>query len=1254
MQVTKLKDVRIVGCVNPFNDARVEVSFAAGQTVGKMLELVGIRPQFEPVIFINGEPGGPAHIGQPGDLVNFRVRPRISWPFGGGTAAPLVMGSGSTPAPAPQQKISSLGQIAGYALGIGGLAASLLLGLFSKSKTNTKSTEVNNLVSPVADSIPEPDAPPLDGFGGAKDTLLPQWTGVANRENKGGRIARIYGEKYRVFPAVGAHPYTLTEGGQNYLRVVYDYGYGPLVITNRKIGDRPIEELSTNVQFEHQSGKADDADFTLYTWDVEGTTFSSELIYGQSNTRTAQQIGDWIAVALNFPNGLYGKDNNGVFISKTCQINVLYRAIGGTTWTLLGSQVITDNVQTSKTVEYSFPVPNGQWEVSLVKMTADGNGTTTVNKVFWTGLKSWTAKNPFRPVFNQSGEEIRFCRDAVRALATNELSGALGLYSAEAASELRHWNGAGWDAPAISAWPPDIVLDILTGTANYEPVAEDLIDLDRFADWYDFCVEKGLKFNGVFDTETSVWEALKTVCAAGWAVPARINGKISVVVDKPEALPVQLFTPRNIMAGSFAANLNFRQPPDVLKMQFINPDTDWQQDERFVFADGKNENNARTNEVIQLQGVTDPALAWLHGRHQQAANLLRCWTYEFKADIEGIVCTLGDKILLRHDLLFWGLGQARISRLVKDGSNNITGLVLDASQTVETGKTYGIRIRFDDGAILEYQLSGKTEGEYTTFEFSTPIPHDSDDYPERGNLLSFGEYGKDSVPCTIIDMKHEPGFVVTITAGDYAEKVFEASEAPIPPYESNISLPHETNPFIPAPIVTSVQSDETVLTRDTDGAFQTRIFIGIAPAPPDTLFVEYQYKRSSATTWSNSETVSPGAQSISVYGVQDGEEYDVRICNRSVKQRISAWNEQIKNYRVIGKTTPPPDQPNNVDYEPASNVIKWFYDAAHGVTVPADYDGHELRMHWGNNEDWNQALVLGQRIQGGRFDVGGLARGLKTFMLKAVDVAGNYQAGPAAVIKLNFGDVDISNIVMDVPQHPTFAGIKTNCYVSGGKLRSQDDGSKFWKTALAKFWNSDTAAKFWTVNYVAGEYIWEYTPSINEQKPFKVLVDASITGPYVLEYQTVGKRLFWDGGSRPFWNRTPGIRFWGNTPDNDWLPLPTNGLPGEWIKYRFRLRLLASPNQVVVHSLNTRVDVNDLREIKDNYLISDPDGMQVVLSKSFRGIKYVTSALQRDPAHPDAYSVVIVDKNISGPTVQILDSTGAGTTGIVDLIIEGW
>ena len=69
--------------------------------------------------------------------------------------------------------------------------------------------------------------------------------------------------KHRVTPFYGALPYTEDVGDDQYLRALFIVGYGPLDITDIRIGETPITEFE-DVEYEVKEGYASDTAQTLY------------------------------------------------------------------------------------------------------------------------------------------------------------------------------------------------------------------------------------------------------------------------------------------------------------------------------------------------------------------------------------------------------------------------------------------------------------------------------------------------------------------------------------------------------------------------------------------------------------------------------------------------------------------------------------------------------------------------------------------------------------------------------------------------------------------------------------------------------------------------------------------------------------------------------------------------------------------------------------------------------------------------------
>ena len=88
-------------------------------------------------------------------------------------------------------------------------------------------------------------------------------------------IPKLYGAR-RIFPQYAASPYNELVGFNQYLRMLFLLGYGPLDISQIKIGDTAIEDYE-DVEWELRSGFPDDAPTWLYPGSVAETELNIQL-----------------------------------------------------------------------------------------------------------------------------------------------------------------------------------------------------------------------------------------------------------------------------------------------------------------------------------------------------------------------------------------------------------------------------------------------------------------------------------------------------------------------------------------------------------------------------------------------------------------------------------------------------------------------------------------------------------------------------------------------------------------------------------------------------------------------------------------------------------------------------------------------------------------------------------------------------------------------------------------------------------------
>ena len=353
---------------------------------------------------------------------------------------------------------------------------------------------------------------------------------------------------------------------------------------------------------------------------------------------------------------------------------------------------------------------------------------------------------------------------------------------------------------------------------------EIVIEADYAAETFDgteFVRSLERSYNQVIDYMTSVEDALWEVAAAGRAAPTYLDGKYSVVEDRPLTTPVQHFTPRN--SWNFSMEKVFVKTPHAFRVLFPNEEQNWEMDERIVYDDGYSASNATDYEQLELPGITHSELAYKHARYHLAVAKLRPETYSWYADVEHIVCTRGDLVRFSHDVLQVGLSWGRVISIQTSGGN-ATGVTLDEFCPMVTTKQYAIRFRKSDGTSLLKNVETKAEdGEYKELDFETPFPED--EAPAEGDLFLYGERTTESMELIIKSIEPVANLAAKITAVDAAPAVHDADVTDIPAYDSQMSFPPYIESEIGAPQVDSIRSDEAVLVRESDGSLRPRIVV---------------------------------------------------------------------------------------------------------------------------------------------------------------------------------------------------------------------------------------------------------------------------------------------------------------------------------------------------------------------------------------------------------------------------------------------
>jgi len=1100
------------------------------------------------------------------------------------------------------------------------------------------------------------------GFGGRADEVSPlrSLQGVRNDARPYQPIPRIFGRVVSYTPPRGVEFYTELSRGTSdqFLRVVFVIGEGPLSLSAFKIGDTPLANFE-DVTVRVREGYSTDPDLTLYPAQVREQALNIELKQANGYSQRRSEVStDEMSFDIVFPNGLQLITGRGRKYQLQVSFHVQYKAASSDVW--LNADISDDRVSVIKdgggqftiranskqairrTIRIEVP-ERGQYDLRVKRVTQDDQSdnegedqTVTTEQAFWTSFRSYRNDPPFNAT-NLATVELRI-------RATDQLNGVIDQFNCTAQAVLPVWNGSAWVEQETRS-PAWAFAEVLRGRSNARPVADSRIDLDALMAWADSADELGLTFDGaLIDSGVSVWDRLTDIAATANAAPAMPNGIYTVVVDEPKTTVVQHFTARNLADVRGEKSLAAR--PHALRVRWPDEQARGQWSERIIYRQGYNATTATRFEVLDLPYTTNARAAVLRARRLLWQAELRPEIYYGTADFEHLVCTPGDRVKVAHPTMLWAVGSARVHALATSGSNT-TGVTLDAPLTMDGTESYTLYCRLADGTDATIAVD-TVAGDQTVLTFTTPVATSSG--PAVGDLVTLGE------PVDLIVRSIEPqeNLAASITFLDYAPAIFDADGGAIDEWDPQITLPPLVNRATPSPpAIESMDSGEGVLVRASDGTFTSRIVVSFtvdqsATGVPAEIVQARFREAGSVEDWQWGSVGNPTGGVISLAPVEDEATYEIELRSVSAVGGTSEWVRT--QHTVIGKTSLPPDVER---FYRSGDALVWPYP-----NPPVDLAGFLLRANFGTSQDWGAARALHQGVVSAPpFDISTL-HGTQTILIKAVDTSGNVSA-TAASVTIDLGDLPVENVIDTQSEAPGFTGAITGGTVSAGVLEADLLSSPlFWRADAALFWPADDADDFWPASvYDELSYIASWTPASDQLDDGILLIEADITGDYTLDYRISTSPLFWGSSGDPFWDADDDL-FWPESTIGSWVPWPGRLGPFDTTAdtYQVRATVLGGPVQGVITTLDLICDVPDIVERFDDVAIAATTGTRLTLTKTYRAIDNIVITRQDDGG--TGVRAEWVDKQANpgaagGPLIKVRDASAAVVDGVVDVVIKG-
>jgi hypothetical protein len=834
---------------------------------------------------------------------------------------------------------------------------------------------------------------------------------------------------YRQTPPLGALSYTEVIGGDNYLRMLLVWGYGPLKVENIRIGETPITDFD-GVQIETREGRTGDAAVTLFPDSVEEDSFAMAYTEATSFTRSAPTGADELSVDITFPQGIFFITDSGSRVSSSVSFKIEFREVGSAIWldptfTAATSDhasgaAITITAASNAAVRHGYRwsvASRGDYEVRVTRTSALTGSTRRGEAMAWTALRSITDEDPINFPFP-------LAHTALIIKATDQLNRVVDELNADVSSYVDSYTGTpGAWSEAVSSNPADLFRHVLQGNGNARPLADARIDIDGLEDWHDYCAAQGFEFNMVRDFQTSVWDTLADIASAGRASPTQIDGKWSVVVDKPQATAAQHFTPRN--SSGFEAEKGFPDQPHALRIRFPNRNKNFEQDERIVYNDGYSEANATKFESIDALGITDPGHIWKYGRFHLAQAAARPERWSFNVDFENLVATRGDKVLVTHDVILVGLQSGRIKSLIT-GGGNVTGFVSDEVLTMEAGTNYGVNIRAVSNANFSKSIVTNA-GDQTTITFTTPFATGT---IAEGDIFSFGVAGLETIEGLVLSIEPSIDLAAKIICIPYAPDIYTSDTGTIPTFDSKITLQARIAPVD----IISVISDETQLQLGSGNTLIPHISISFQDISDEFAVLDTQIRATG--TGENFQPASIMSQkngNVILNNVEEGATYDIRMRYRDPQRLPGAW-ATISGHTVIGQSSAPAGLQNlQISVAGGNAILRWDRPEELDVRFGGQVKFRHAPDLVAADADWPESTSIGTTAKGDAL-IATLPLKPGTYLARVFDRNGHGSQVIAKVATKQASVLAFANVT-SLTEHPNFTGPKTDVVLDGTAIK---------------------------------------------------------------------------------------------------------------------------------------------------------------------------------------------------------------------------
>lgn len=1027
------------------------------------------------------------------------------------------------------------------------------------------------------------------------------WGDVQTMEGQNNAISVTYGKVRSAGQSIGK--YVSVIDNKEYLNWLVSAGEGPLEISEITLNDNDVSYFE-GVNVEVRNGTNDQEVISNFNDTFFTKSMGYQLLDGTDRIDTAQgNATQGLIVKVEFSQGLYYANDNGSLGTAWVDLEAYYSKDGGD-WVQFLKERVSGNQSSALRKEWRKDnLAAGEYRV-LMRVTGrshEVNNSRAAVRVYWNSITSIVYDDFAYPNTALIG---------LKAMATDQLSGNPNLKFTKERAKVWVYNPYTFsyeEKPANNpAWASYDMVHMAsklknTNTGNYEfevrGAKKETMMYDQFQEWAEFCESKKLYVNIEINTTGEMLDVInQNIANIGRGMVVRFGTRYGCVWDCVKQ-PVQMFGMGNIIAGSFTEEfLQTSDRANCVEVTYTDADSDYSRQTITVYSDTYDDDAEERAAQITFNGITSYEQAYREAKYQLACNKYQLRTVAFEANIDAIACTLGDVILVSHDVPKW----AHSGRIYKvEGQRLTLPVELD-----NTNGAYRIMYRTVNDNLYSSSVSILSNKDGWC-EVSVTTPFKADDPPQVNDVFDIALSNLGSKPFVVKAITRAQDFTRKIEAIEYNEALYQENYT-IPPinYTPQGDLAQNVT-GLNASQVSYVGGDGKKMSRlyaswnmPTNGGRFTVLISSDGGANYSVLY----------TGISNTE-ISADVTANTVYWIKVITVLGVSQSNGVVYGPIN-----------VGADSLPPDVVS-LDTEVTADGLRRYYWQFE-YPEPNDIAGFKLKYipgtvpNWGMGYEVQEGLIVSQP-----FETRTVRQGTHVVMIKAVDNSGQESANYAACV-VNFGEPLEDNVLYKKDFAENFwEDIDTN------GVKSEFDGYIHARQTSYRY-TSPQAPFYGAPNdfFYKEQYASFYIVAI---------FVAPASGNFWLQYEIEG---------------VANLEYRIKNKDNIFKPYATKTEVKAGDVVEVRLQNEAGKQDTVIKKLVAVIDVPDRQEHFSNLTIP-VEGLQLPILTP----NYSTTAIRLDGMQIiGAANVAYLEYTDNPCVVTILDAKGQPIEAVADITWQGF